>query len=41
MLQSMGGMENVMNMAKQFGGGGGGTPGQGGMPDMGSAMKML
>ena len=42
MLQSMGGMENVMNMAKQFGGGGGlGGGGGGGMPDMGSAMKML
>jgi len=32
-MESMGGMQNIMNMAKQMGGGAGGAGG--GMPDMG------
>ena len=35
-MKQMGGMENLMNMAKSMGG-----PGGGGMPDPQTAMKML
>lgn len=45
MVQSLGGMDNIMDMMKQFGGmgGAGGLPGmgKGGMPNMGELSKMM
>ena len=42
LINSMGGMGNIMDMAKSMGmGGPGGAGGAGGMPDMGQAMKMM
>lgn len=38
LIQQMGGMENIMKMGQQMGLGKGGG---GGMPDMGSIMKMM
>lgn len=45
MIQQMGGMENIMGMAKSMGmgpgAGGAGGKGGGGMPDMQNMMKMM